>query len=83
MVKKPNQLAAKARTYDERLKMKRDTRQKSSLFLRKRTAFLLGISLILGRSSYVTALVEGRNFCRISFYAEWHTYIKKYVRMAV
>ena len=32
-------------TYDERLKMKRDTRQKSSLFLRKRTGFLSGISL--------------------------------------
>ena len=35
----------KAVTYDEWLKWKRDTRQKSSLFLRKRTAFLLGISL--------------------------------------
>ena len=37
----------KAVTYDERWKMKRDTRQKSSPFTKKKTDFLSGISSFL------------------------------------
>ena len=52
----------KAVTYDEWPKMKRDTRQKSSPFPEKKTAFLSGISLhfrlfvVLNGSTYVSNL---------------------------
>ena len=41
----PRQQTTKAVTYNEWPKIKRDTRQKNSPFTKKKTAFLLGISL--------------------------------------
>ena len=48
--------STKAVTYNERPKMKRDVRQKSSPFLRKSLFFCQAYLFIFGNSSYVTAL---------------------------
>ena len=61
-------LIFKAVTYDEGPKMKRDTREKSSLFLSKRLLFSQVSLFIFGRSSYVTALLFKGNFCILSIY---------------
>ena len=51
-------LTIKAETYDKRPKMRRDTLQKSSLFLKKEWGFCRVSLFISGRLLYVTALVE-------------------------
>ena len=61
----------KAVTYDEWPKMKRDTRQKSSLFLRKRTAFLSGISSFSAIRHSLRLSASPNQSLTIYLFVEW------------